>query len=717
MKRAASVLAAATLALVGCSDAPTPTGTNSPLLEIVDAVHNGGNEHFFFLPPMVSSSVTNGTFDASLEPVVEICQLSLGVCGTTVATFTTTSGPGSEMVRVVPADEHYIVNWHTGEFDVALGPTYRVSVLVAGTELGFADVELGANGREAKNLATDEIIGLKDGRTLPVKSRIEEGAFPPPIGSDGGSTTSQDGNATVTVPAGALSEELEITVVPAPPSTLPTGDAAAGLVPGTAFVFGPEDTEFDVPVEIVITFDPATVPFEIDPARLRLHVVVDGEWELVTGSVVDLVNGKVTGSLNHFSTFAAVEVPPPNFVDVAASQDFSCGVTADGEVLCWGVNNRGQLGTDATSETCVAPSSGAEGACSRVAIPVASELVFSEVTVGRRHACALTNTGMALCWGDARLGRLGVSTPPSEVCTWAGVDFPCSRRPIAVDAGVVFQSIDAGFDHTCALGVDNRAYCWGGNRLSQLGPATGETCAGDFGDEPCAATPTVVPGALTFDAISAGLIHSCGLVGGEMFCWGNSAFGGFGILNAFSIQTASPVPGAAGLTSISQFSAGVGGCVIQGTQPFCWANPGSSAGVVGDGTVEPRFTPTALATPEPFAFISAADENTNLGHSCGVTTSGQGLCWGANDEGQLGTTAPDMCSFFDQEFVCSPFPLAVDGGLQFAKLAVGFAYTCGVTPTGDAYCWGRNRGGQLGDGTTVSRGAPVRVLDAFDLVF
>ena len=43
-------------------------------------------------------------------------------------------------MRVVPEDEHYIVNWHTNEFVLTPGPTYRISVLVAGTVLGSADV-------------------------------------------------------------------------------------------------------------------------------------------------------------------------------------------------------------------------------------------------------------------------------------------------------------------------------------------------------------------------------------------------------------------------------------------------------------------------------------------------------------------------------------------------------------------------------------------------
>ncbi len=57
MKRAACLLITVSFALVACSDAPTRTEFGSPLFEIVDAVHNSGNEHFFFLPPMVISSL------------------------------------------------------------------------------------------------------------------------------------------------------------------------------------------------------------------------------------------------------------------------------------------------------------------------------------------------------------------------------------------------------------------------------------------------------------------------------------------------------------------------------------------------------------------------------------------------------------------------------------------------------------------------------------
>ena len=75
-----------------------------------------GKAHFFFLPPLVPNPSPGGEFDETVTPTVEICQMDGAACGATIATYTMTTGPGSETIRVVPEDEHYIVNWHTDEF-------------------------------------------------------------------------------------------------------------------------------------------------------------------------------------------------------------------------------------------------------------------------------------------------------------------------------------------------------------------------------------------------------------------------------------------------------------------------------------------------------------------------------------------------------------------------------------------------------------------------
>ena len=51
-------------------------------------------------------------------------------------------------------------------------------------------------------------------------------------------------------------------------------------------------------------------------------------------------------------------------------------------------------------------------------------------------------------------------------------------------------------------------------------------------------------------------------------------------------------------------------------------------------------------------------------------------------------------------------------GLRFERVWAGGPYTCGVNTAGAAYCWGFNRAGELGDGTTVGRLVPTPVEGA-----
>ena len=132
--------------------------------EISDGA-NGGNEHFFFLPPLVPKPSPTGTFADSLAPVVQICEWTGTECVLPPITeFTTTSGPGSDRVRVVPEDEHYIVNWHPKGLDST--KTYRIRVLFRIEEGVPVEKELGHVDVTVSN------------KTIPIKFRIEEGVFP-----------------------------------------------------------------------------------------------------------------------------------------------------------------------------------------------------------------------------------------------------------------------------------------------------------------------------------------------------------------------------------------------------------------------------------------------------------------------------------------------------------------------------------------------------------
>ncbi|HXF95462.1 MAG TPA: hypothetical protein VNI61_05105 [Gemmatimonadales bacterium] len=176
-------LAAALTLALGCqADHAVTPPFGPPAFALSDGAHDG-NPDFFFLPPLLPDPSADpdfepGDFNAHLRPTVEVCELeTLGdgsvacVAGDPVRRF-----EASE-VRVVPADEHYIVNWHTDESNLDVAKAYRIRVLVGTELLGFADVDPVSSGKELKSVATGEYIGLVDGRTLPIKFRIENGSL------------------------------------------------------------------------------------------------------------------------------------------------------------------------------------------------------------------------------------------------------------------------------------------------------------------------------------------------------------------------------------------------------------------------------------------------------------------------------------------------------------------------------------------------------------
>jgi alpha-tubulin suppressor-like RCC1 family protein len=319
-------------------------------------------------------------------------------------------------------------------------------------------------------------------------------------------------------------------------------------------------------------------------------------------------------------------------------------------------------------------------------------VIFRQISAGAYHACGVTPLGRAFCWGNGALGMLGfgdtVSTP----------------APVAVAGHLTFSEVSAGTEHTCGVATDGTLYCWGGNRIGQLGIGTRDTLWHQV--------PTAITDALTFMSLDAGEFHTCALTnGGHAYCWGYNGYGENGDGSLGNVE-ASPVPVSGGLSFLAARAGTTHSCAIAANNAgYCWGN---SIGLGADSFPSPCVltglgylcpSPTPVGGAREYQSIDAA-----WGHSCGVTTSGSAYCWGGNGSGQLG--AATSADFHGA-------PLAVNGGLVFALVTTGYAHTCALTPTGQGYCWGANGAGQLGDGTGVGgssmSSAPVAV--AGGLVF
>ena len=304
-------LIGASVLAVACGD-PTPLAPlrTRPNPQISDGAH-AGNSHFFFLAPLVAGTPAfSDESDGAVSATVDICDVgaelptSASACiGGTVADFSTTGGT----VRYDPLGEHYIVNWHTNDTSSPLltGHYYRISVRVLGTILGFVDVAPLATQSEMKNARTGGIIPLVNGRTLPIKFRIEKGAVyviePPAPGSPPAHVTSADGRVTLDVPYGAIGEPVAITITA---TSSPPGTPGNDVVAGSTFEFGPDGLTFEAPVLVSVSFDPSQIPAGRAVQSLRLVTLTDDRWRPVAGSTVDVATNAVSASLQHFSTYS-----------------------------------------------------------------------------------------------------------------------------------------------------------------------------------------------------------------------------------------------------------------------------------------------------------------------------------------------------------------------------------------------------------------------------
>jgi len=114
-----------------------------------------------------------------------------------------------------------------------------------------------------------------------------------------------------------------------------------------------------------------------------------------------------------------------------------------------------------------------------------------------------------------------------------------------------------------------------------------------------------------------------------------------------------------------------------------------------------------LLVPAPQAALAAsqgaASISAGFGYSCAIE-SGNAYCWGNNANGQLGNGSTTS----------SGVPVAVDtsgvlAGKTLTQITTDFGATCALDRAGAAYCWGGNGSGQLGDGSTTSSSVPVTV--------
>jgi alpha-tubulin suppressor-like RCC1 family protein len=448
-----------------------------------------------------------------------------------------------------------------------------------------------------------------------------------------------------------------------------------------------------------------------------------------------------------------------SFARVSAGNEFTCALTDVGAAYCWGPNE-GQLGDGTTTERWTPT-------------PVQGGLAFRSIDAGARHVCALTAAGAAYCWGNNDGGNLGdgfrtarpTPTLVSGGLTFAeisvGNSYSCGRTtagtafcwgegssgqlgtgvndsflvPTPVAGTLVWRNLSAGGATTCGVASTGTLYCWGENSAGQVGDGsrvnrfapvavlgnTSEVTVG-LDRNVCAVqsngaaqcwglnndgalgrgfdrflAPTAIAGAPVLTSLAANDLaqSTCGLTAsGNVQCWGNN-----GAYPAFGAQTTSlindvPVPGGQGVTLSRLSGASYHTCGVTATnQGYCWG--ANFQGALGSGSFSGGDTPVAVVGGRSFSKIDVG-----VDHSCGLATDGKAYCWGLANDGRLGNGSSTGHVFS---------PALVLGNLVFTDVSNGNGHSCGIATGGAAYCWGGNGNGQLGDGTSSNSSTPVAV--------
>ncbi|KAJ8000717.1 hypothetical protein DPEC_G00183250 [Dallia pectoralis] len=221
-------------------------------------------------------------------------------------------------------------------------------------------------------------------------------------------------------------------------------------------------------------------------------------------------------------------------------------------------------------------------------------------------------------------------------------------------------------------------FCWGDGSSGQFGvntehvfrPIERHLCCEEVTDITCGEQHTLF---LT--------------VGGRILSCGRNSNGQLGRQKSRESRLPAPVEGLSGVLAVA---CGQDHCVAvcHSGQVYSWGAGGEGQLGIAPTTVSKvnRPRPVPLISPMPIPVIQVACGNV---HSLALTRGGEVFSWGLNSFGQLG---------LGKDFPLQTIPALVHSltGVPVTQIAAGGTHTLALTLSGQVYCCGANRAGQLG---------------------
>jgi len=304
----------------------------------------------------------------------------------------------------------------------------------------------------------------------------------------------------------------------------------------------------------------------------------------------------------------------------------------------------------------------------------ADPFTYTAISVATRGACALTQDGIVVCWGD---------NPDRWVFPDKPVGMVRTPTKISLPGGLKWKSINSGEAYAnCGIAENDRAYCWGNHHIGTY-------------FSPTSRTPVEVefPANIRVTDVQSGYSTACATTTtSELWCWGDAHYLGDGSIDPVRIPVRIPMPDN---NPIKRFNMGGGGvcAVTTAHNMYCWGN--NNEGQLGLGYSQQfpysySWTPVLVPAPAGEQWDQPSYAG---GRLCALTVSGAGYCSGDNYNGSFGNGTYNDSMRFTK--------MVVPDGERLVTLATGWYHTCVGTESGKMWCFGRGDYGELGTGTSL----------------
>lgn len=244
---------------------------------------------------------------------------------------------------------------------------------------------------------------------------------------------------------------------------------------------------------------------------------------------------------------------------------------------------------------------------------------WKQLSAGSSHVLALDDEGVLWAWGSNGYGQIGDGTETGD--SWASVA-GTRVQPTRVFASWGWASMDAGAQHSMALRADGTLYGWGYNASGQLGNGTTTNLN----------LPVPVSGDATWTVVSAGGSHTLGIRGdGTLWGWGSNAYGQLGRAGAGNYTVPVQIGSDADWKAVA---ASAGGTFALKSDGSLWSCGYNWDGQLGQGTVYPTYQVSTLSrvgTDSDWAEVSSTGN-----HTVALKTDGTIWAWGRNNNTPAG---------------------------------------------------------------------------------